>query len=393
MNLMFIIPSLSGGGAERVTITLASELRKKHNVVIVTYHDVNAKYSIDEDLKVECLNISDGKNIIEKFRNSTRRIALLKNIKKKYQIDCSISMLFSPNFENVMSRSGEKVIVSIRNKCSVTLRGFKGFINSFTCKNADVVVALSKNVMKDQISNYSTPKSKIITIYNPCDILGIQEKCKESISNQKFSEIREQFDKVIITAGRLTEQKAQWHMIRAFKEVVNKYPSAALVILGEGSLQDYLQTLIYELNLENNVFLIGFHSNPYPYLYQSDVFAFTSLFEGFGNILLEAMACGLPIVSCDCDAGPRELLSPKTDTFAFAKNVEYAEYGVLTEVMDGKKYSAVEELTSQELKFSQAILRIISEPKVIDYYKEQSKKRIQSFSVDNIIEEWLEIIK
>lgn len=393
MNLMFIIPSLSGGGAERVTITLASELRKKHNVVIVTYHQVNAKYSIDEKLTVECLNISDGKNIIEKSINSIRRIKLLRKIKKKHKIDCAISMLFSPNFENIMSRCGEKIIVSIRSKCSVNLRGFKGFINSFTCKNADLVVALSKNVMNDQISNYSTPRSKIITIYNPCDILGIQEKCKEPINNEKFSEIREQFDKVIITAGRLTEQKAQWHMIRAFKEVVNKYPSVALVILGEGYLQEYLQKLIYELDLENNVFLIGFHSNPYPYLSQSDVFAFTSLFEGFGNILLEAMACGLPIVSCDCDAGPRELLAPKTDTFAFAKDVEYAEYGILTEVMDGKKYSAVEELTSQELKFSQGILKIINDPEVLEHYKEQSKKRIQSFSVDNIIEEWLEIIE
>lgn len=393
MNLMFIIPSLSGGGAERVTITLASELRKKHNVVIVTYHEVNLKYSIDERLNVECLNISDGKNSIEKAINSIRRIKLLRKMKKRYEIDCAISMLFSPNFENIMSKCGEKTIVSIRNKCSVTLRGFKGFINSFSCKNADKVVALSKNVMEDQINNYLTPKSKIVTIYNPCNILDIQEKCKETINNEKFSEIREKFDKVIITAGRLTEQKGQWHMIRAFKEVVNKYPSSALVILGEGNLKEYLQNLIYELNLENNIFLLGFHSNPYPYLYQADVFAFTSLFEGFGNILLEAMCCGLPIISCDCDAGPRELLSPKTDTFTFTKDLEYGEYGVLTEVMDGKKYSALEELTSQELKFSEGIIKIINDSEVFKHYEEQSKKRIESFSVNNIIKEWIEIIE
>lgn len=393
MNILFIIPALVGGGAERVTVTLARALKEKYNVRIVTYYREDEEYYFDNQIEVICLNISNGKNAIEKIRNSVKRISRLKKIKKEYAVDCTISMLATPNFENVMSRYHDRVVVSIRNKCSMQVKGIHALINSISCKLADKTVALSKNVMYDQITYFGTPQEKITTIYNPCDIETIKMQSQCEIDDQSFMEIRENTEYLVITAGRLIEQKGQWHLVRAFSDVVRKHPSAKLVIMGRGEMEEYLRKLIQELHLENSVYLLGFHSNPYPYLAKADVFAFTSLFEGFGNILLEAMCCGLAIVSTDCDAGPRELLAPSTDTHSFSKNVDYEQYGVLTPIMDGVKYTATDKLTKQELLFSKALCTLFENPKLLKIYREKSAKRIEDFCLDSISEQWIKLIE
>ena len=391
MNILFIIPSLSGGGAERVTVTLASLLSAKYNVWIATYFETEHNYNLSDSVKVICLNVSDGKNTFKKYANSFIRIRKLHSLKKELKIDIAISMLFSPNFENVMSRGAEKIIVSIRNKCSEQLKGFSARINSFTCRKADKVVALSKNVMCDQIKCFSTPPQNIVTIYNPCDIRSIHNRINDGVT-EEFKKIRQKSDFMLITAGRMTRQKGQWHMIRAFSKVVECNLRATLVILGKGELNAYLADLINNMNLQDNVFLLGFHKNPYPYLAQADVFAFTSLFEGFGNILLEAMACNLPIISCDCDAGPRELLDPSTDRQKFAKNIEKAEFGILTPVMDGTQYTCYDKLSNEELEFADAVKMIMKDEELREHYKEMSRIRIKDFSIDVILQEWIDIL-
>ena len=393
MNIMFIIPSLSGGGAERVITVLASELSKKHKVTVVTYYKSDKPYVIDKSVDVKCLNTSGGSNPIQKSLNSRKRIHMLKKLKKELAIDCSISFLYAPNYENVKSKQGEKTIVSLRSKYSVNYKGIKGKINSYTCKKADLSVALSKSVMYDQIVNFDTPENKIIAIYNPCDIEQINRMAGEPVPDPLFESIRKKFDSIVINAGRLTDQKGQWHLIRSFKEIIKKHPSTALVILGEGGLKPYLEELIKGSGLSENVFLLGFYNNPYPFLKQSDIFAFTSLHEGFGNILLEAMACGLPVVSCDCDAGPRELMAPQSDLHCFADKVQLEEYGILTKVMDGKKYTADDPLSEEEKMFAEGINKMLDDEKLLKHYKLSSQTRIKDFSKEKIVKEWEKVLK
>lgn len=393
MNVLFIIPAIVGGGAERVTSTLASELKKRYNVKIVTYYREDKEYDIDSEIEVICLNLSNGRNFLEKMLNSVRRISKLRKIKEDYEINCSISMLSTPNFENVMSRCQDKVIVSIRNKCSMQVKGFHALINSITCRHADNTIVLSKNVMFDQITCFHTPKKKIRTIYNPCNIEAIQEQSLQVIDDERFEEIRKSTDYLVVTAGRLIKQKGQWHLVRAFANVVKKHSTAKLIILGRGEMEHYLKELICGLHLENNVYLLGFHSNPYSYLIKADVFAFSSLFEGFGNILLEAMACGLAIVSTDCDAGPRELLAPSTDSFSFSQKVEYEKYGVLTPIMDGVMYTASDKTTSAEQYLADALCKLYEEPDLLKDYRERSIKRVKDFSLSNICKQWIDVIE
>lgn len=90
-----------------------------------------------------------------------------------------------------------------------------------------------------------------------------------------------------MTAGRLVDQKGQWHLIRAFSRVINKLPDAKLLILGQGGNKDYLERLIKDYKLEDSIKLLGYKSNPYIYMVRSDIFAFSSVYEGLGNILVE----------------------------------------------------------------------------------------------------------
>src|SRR5690606_38991147 len=137
-------------------------------------------------------------------------------------------------------------------------------------------------------------------------------------------------------------------VLRQVRDVVAK---AKLIIMGEGPLRGKLVASAIQQGLkvyqqgidplpnmtelsDYDVFLLGFKKNPFPYLTQSEVFILSSLYEGFPNVLVEAMQCGLPVISSDCFSGPREILNPSTDIPTPTKELTYAEYGILTKVAD-----------------------------------------------------------
>ena len=169
---------------------------------------------------------------------------------------------------------------------------------------------------------------------------------KDKIQGEKLPDDDEQFfinnkGNIVLTAGRLVDQKGQWHLIRAFSRVINKMPDAKLLILGQGGNKDYLERLIKDYKLEDSIKLLGYKSNPYIYMVRSDIFAFSSVYEGLGNILVECMACGLPVVSADYKYGAKKLLAPDMDLKTEIHEVTYGKYGILVPEMDDKKYEAI----------------------------------------------------
>lgn len=394
-EVIVIIPYLSGGGAERAAINLAENIKNDYNLHFVLFDADKNSYDFDKNIKIINLNIKASSNIFGKALNTIKKYFKIKKIKKELKVDVSISFLREPNFINVITRcKKEKIIISVRNKMSeLDDNKLKKFLTKYAGKKADKVVALSKMVKKDQIDQYGIEETKIEVIYNACDTDRLERLSNDKIDDEKVREILENNKgKLVINIGRLTYQKGQHHLIKAFSEVVGQEPEAKLIILGKGELKKELQELIYKLKLENNVLLLGFFDNPYKFMKKADIFVFSSMFEGLGNILLEAMACGLPIISTDCEYGPREIIAPNSSLDPHASNIEEDEYGVLVPVCkdnENKKGN----ITKQEEIMARAIINLLNDKEKRMQYSKKSLERIKYFSMDKNKKEWEDVIE
>ncbi|WP_281255742.1 glycosyltransferase [Shouchella patagoniensis] len=205
-----------------------------------------------------------------------------------------------------------------------------------TYRFADEVVGVSMGVAKD-IENIANLE-KVHIIYNPVVTDELKWQMKDFVEHTFFEEKQ---SKVFITVGRLHEQKDYPTLIEAFAYVHNRDPKTRLIIVGDGEERKALEQLVFTKGIGAFVDFIGFQSNPYAYIKQADVFVLSSIYEGFGNVIVEALAAGTPVVSTDCPSGPSEILGdglygqlvPVGDAKELAKGMEIA----LLKPMNAKK--------------------------------------------------------
>lgn len=392
MKIMIIVKNLNGGGAERVASNLASSLSEFCHTTLVV---INAKNSIYET-KAEMIDLgmpADKGRL--KILWHLKVIRKVKKLKKKLGITHSISFMAESDLANVISKGSDKTIVSVRNKRSSGNSGKLLFWkNRWVFQKADAIVSLSQMVGYDLTKAFGIDGNKITTIYNPCYIDIISSKLTEDVLTQEEKDLFQKYKgKIVITAGRLDSQKGQWHLIRAFSQVVKQCPGAKLVVLGKGNEKEYLEQLISELGLKDSVFLLGQKSNPYVYMACADLFAFSSIYEGLGNILIECMACGLPVISADCPFGPKELLAPELDLFSSVEKCTYGSFGVLVPPMDGRKYAADEPLAKCEINLAEAICQMLDNPEKLAYFKNKIIQRGRDFSPREITRQWIELLR
>lgn len=391
-NIAIIIPELAGGGAERVVSNLSLYFPEEFKRYIIVYDKTNISYPYNGHL-ID-LNTRATRNPFGKAINLIKRIFKIRKIKKEYKIDTTISFMEGPNIVNILTKSEDKVIVSVRNFISKSANGFYGkiykkLIMKFYNK-ADCIISVSKTIKDDLIKNFKINEEKIEVIYNPYDIETIQKLTEEELE-EEYKEIFNQ--PVIINVGRLYKQKGQWHLIRAFKKVKEEIPNSKLVILGQGNLEEYLRKLVYEYRLEKDIYLLGFQKNPFKFMSRSEICAFSSLYEGFPNVLVEAMACGLPVIASDCKSGPREIMDLDTNIDIETKTIEYAEYGILVPVCDGVYYCGKDDLSKEEKLLAKAITNIFKDEEIKNSYIRKAKVRASNFNINNIISQWIEQIK
>jgi glycosyltransferase involved in cell wall biosynthesis len=169
---------------------------------------------------------------------------------------------------------------------------------------ADAAVAVSAGVADDLARTARLPRDHIHVIHNPVDVAALAVRARERADHPWF---RAGAPPVIVSAGRLTAQKDFPTLLRAYVRL-RRVKQARLLILGEGEERTALEGLARELGLVDDVALPGFVSNPYPYMASAALFALSSAWEGFGNVLIEALALGTPVVATDCPFGPSEIL-------------------------------------------------------------------------------------
>lgn len=389
-RVLFFTHSLVGGGAEKTIINLSEYINKNVKEIesyICVVYDNEKVHTETSNVVVLQNKTSQGTKKLFKIPVILRQIKELKKIKKDLNIDVCISFLPGADFLNVWSRGKEKVIVSVRNKESFFASSIlkKMYVKTSYIKS-DLIVAISERVKYDVINSFGIKAEKVKVIYNPAPNIMLSGKIDEEFSRMFETK------RVIINAGRLTEQKGQRHLIKAFSEVVKVLPDAHLVILGSGELEDELKKLVEHFNISDKVHFTGFVYNPYDFISKAEIFVFSSIVEGLGNVLIETMACRVPIISTDCDCGPRELLAPGTDLNKSTSEIEFAEFGVLVPTCNDNNVFNCLELIPNEILLSKAILELLGNIEILQNYKDKSGERIKDFSIEKVINEWSSII-
>ena len=391
-KILFVITRLGGGGAERALCNLTFALPED------VKYDILVSCKSDNDYPHKGKVVSLGMEPIGKLtlsfqvKSFLKRIAALRRLKKQKHYDACISFLDSANIANILSGKRYcKTIVSVRNTLSQSRsKEYKYIVNPLAklfYPHADKVIALSKGTEWDLKKNFGVPEKKLGTIYNGYNFDLIDKKITEE-SSVKTDDGCFYF----ITVGRLCEQKGQWHLIRAFHKVVEQYPECRLVICGKGGYDTLLRNMAKQYGISDKLIFTGFINNIFALAAKCDVFVFPSLYEGFGNVMIENMYCGLPVISTDYRSGAREILAPDTDfRIKQCDTIEMAEYGIITPVCSGKKRDVGEPLEKEERLLAEAMILLKEDPKLREKYRKQSKKRALDFDIGQVAGQWIDL--
>jgi glycosyltransferase involved in cell wall biosynthesis len=327
-KIMIAISNVAiGGGAEKVAVELAKKLQiAGHSVVLLTFYTDTNEHVFNGAR--ESRGEISPRSVFGKIPRAFSRITFIKKMCQKHNVDVVISFLEESNYycllSKVLLRNRVPMIVSVRLDPRFYNRLYKFLIRRLY-PHAASVVAVTKYVEKVLREEFTLTNTT--TIYNPIDTDFIKSARLATLPAAWQHLTNEQ--NLVVSIGRLTTQKGQWHLIRAFAAVVEKNPNAKLVILGDGEYREQLESLIQACQLTSSVILAGKHGNVYPFLNTAKLFVFSSLWEGMPNTVLEALACELPIVATDCDSGPREIIAPEitiTDSISYPY---HATYGTL----------------------------------------------------------------
>lgn len=359
-KICFFLGALKLGGIGKTSINLMGSFIKRGIGV-----DLYLTHYVGEYIS----QIPEGVNVIVGEGNYLKRFIKYARYLTKVKPDAVISArdslnlfsiftcyIFSPNTIRIATLRTNQTVENLHHQKKMS--GLMKFIYKNVYKQANKIIAVSKGVAKDFSNRFDIHKVKVI--YNPVYKKDLAENTLDfdspikQISNPNF--------KFILGVGRLRMQKDFESLILAFKTVSSQIDDVSLIILGEGEDRKKLENLIQDLNLSNKVFLPGFVPNPQQYMNRAEVFVLSSLWEGFGNVLVDALGAGCKIVSTNCPSGPSEILND-------------GEFGILTEPgnIDALSEAIIESIRSYV------------DPQVLI-------NRAESFSVDTIANKYLEFI-
>ena len=366
-RLMFFVYILGQGGAERVILN------------ILNYIDLN-KYEIHLTMGVregnEYLPFLKRQNKIQihyldvPLGHNEEASSKLAEYLDQFDIDILFTEAYFTNTLAYHARRKAKKKVKLifreaTSRSKTVFYNWKDILKTFYRYNfcAKKIIAISDGVKKDLQKSYFVFKKKIVRIYNPIDINNVIKKSEGKINNKQFLAIK---GKKIIHVARLSPAKDQKVLLSAFQLLKERYSKkVSLVILGKGELENELKEFCKKNHIDD-VYFLGFQENPYQFIKNSDVFVLSSKSEGFGNVITEAMAIGIPVVSTDCMSGPREILK------------------------DGKCGMLVEVGNSEEL--ATALEKVLTDNKLRKQIVEVASKEVIQYDIQNIVRKYEDVI-
>lgn len=358
-KLSILSINLNAGGAEKVISLFLPEMVRKYEITLVLFED-SIHFNIPESVKIIVLNQNNRQGVF--FKIFSFFIFFLKYFRflKKNQVDISISFLTRPNLINGLCKAfGSQAQTIISERCfpSIAYKSnklrFKLYKILFPIiyNKADVLFSNSLYINQDLKNNFGI-KIPMKVIYNPV---------KFDINQMP---IKNTNDFLIIWAGKLVPIKNPYLLLQAIKDL-----SVTTLVLGDGGLKQEIERQSEELDIT----FVGRVKNVYDYFINADCFVLTSDSEGFPNVILEAMACGLPVISTNCMSGPLEILNNNEDIYIPKGEFYIAKYGILINVND-------------KVALQKAILELKKNEQLKKDLSIKSKERVKDFSIDFFVE-------
>ncbi len=303
MRLLLVISGLGIGGAERVVVSLAEAWHSRgDDVTIFTLNDSPVFYPLHSGIhRIGAGLASPSKGLLDGIRANLRRMQVLRKFVTECAPDVVIGFMDRTNVLTICATLGLNIptIVCEHNDTGqLRIGAIWSLLRLITYPFASVVTFLTANVGQRW---RPLLRERAVVMPNPV-VVGEQD------GKVSFSHPRN-----LIAVGRLVSQKGFDLLLESFREVASKHKEWGLTILGEGELRPQLEAMVERLGLSSRVSLGGRVENPFAWLRLADLFVMPSRFEGFPCSLCEAMACGLPAISFDCDSGPRDIIREGVD--------------------------------------------------------------------------------
>ncbi|MDA3838154.1 MAG: glycosyltransferase [Candidatus Delongbacteria bacterium] len=406
INIAFYTLNLKSSGVLKIISTLSLSLQDQYSIHILVSDSQPKDFELSFELggTIHFFNIFDPekRNFFNRMYKNYLRKKLLKKYKYDNDIDITLTFSENPNIHNVITKCDDKTIISVhsftsRNIIDGMKSKFYTFFYRFMIKKyfnkADRVVTVSNGVKHDLVSQFNINENIIEVLYNPHNIDRIINLSKEVIATEVNLLFKDNF--TILNIGNINVAKGHWNLIRSFSLVKKQIPNASLIIIGDSDLEMgfFIKKLISDLNLDDSVNLLGYQKNPYKFLKLADIFTFSSIYEGFGISIVEALACSIPVISTDCKSGPREILAPSTDYKKATDTIEYAEYGILTPASNEEMLDATVPITSKEKLLAEAMIKLCSDKEMRNSYSRKGLQRALDFGIDKTIQNYDNLFK
>jgi|SRR5690606_2350316 len=396
-TVFLIIPELGMGGAQRSLAKLSIELSKIYKVYLIVFNtNYNIPYLVGGTLI--SLDIAAGKTFFDKSMQFYKRVVRLKKLKRLYLPVTSISFLEGADFINILTKSQDRVIVSVRGSklYDETIQGrFKWLrlkvLIPILYNKADYIVTVNNGIRNELVESYNFNSKKLKVINNFYNIEEIQKKANETLDIKLSSYLEGK--KVIAMSGRYAVEKGQKYVIQLLAELKESVKNVALLLIGDGPEFDDLKRLCAEnqlkysdypiLDIGTEVLFIRKELNIFKIIRKADLYVLCSSSEGFPNGIAEAMICGVPIIASDCPYGPREILVSDTGKH----NVEF---GVLLPVF--QNCQTKEEYFSCLKIWVKTTRSMLENDQLNEFYKKRGLERASAYTKENALRQWKSLI-
>lgn len=364
-KISFFYTGLVYGGGERTTFDIARGLRNMgHDVELVFLYKKERYKKLPDELPMHFLdqkNMRKGIDALAKYMRERKAHTILTTQEHAHIVSI-LARGRSCTDTKVVLRMGMPISRLFRYK-NIKDRLIIPILSKKLFPKADKIISVSKEI-KDELIDFGIEEDKISVIYNPLPKINTNKPAHKWLK-EKTS--------FILAMGRMEEQKDFKTLIKAYAEVSDKIDSK-LLILGDGSKRQELKKLSESLGIGDKVDMPGgYVENPIEYMKSADMFVLSSIYEGFPNVLTEAMYAGSPVIAADCISGPREILAPETNYKKQLKGgIEWAKYGVLFGVGDHHS-------------LSEAIYTLTSDSQKKEEYIKLGKERSNDFLIGSIL--------